>query len=506
MSTSLSAGAVVSSAGLKGHQGAAPLWSVLGLTTDFAFVSSVVSVTSYFPAKSFYLLSTMERYVLALVEAAMGLPAPLISARVQRRVSARRMFLGVWALMAALCVLPEVDQLAEGHRDPHARRWVLFVLIPLYSFGANTVWCIIEAYVTAGRKGREGFATSAYCVAWSSSIAVSFFVVSPVIARWPLWLLASMALVQLSCAPWLLAFPENPTSGAAPAERSASPVVVVTPPAADPLSDMHSRKHGPQGEPQDPVEVGLVELTPRDSLDDGPAGAHAVDERIARLSVMYKWLVPANGIVFNCIPPILPDVVAAIGVGDSYQTLASSAWLFSRAVVFLVMWRLTRFWRGSHVTTAAGLLCLLGGFATILLTPVVFAGRLRPGLAMLVTGQVALGAGMSMIYNPGLCYSMELGHDSNVSTAARFESLLNAGYLVCPLLGVISFALEQRGVLTTKWSTNVLVISSVVVGLALIVCSIVHAFFLYKPPLAAPRPQRAQPTTLEQGAAGDINS
>jgi hypothetical protein len=141
-----------------------------------------------------------------------------------------------------------------------------------------------------------------------------------------------------------------------------------------------------------------------------------------------SWLLPFSYVISATLAPVLPQRLAAVGVGDG-KSFVAAAWMGMRFVVLLAMWR-THFWHGRWGTLAAAGAALGGGLALVLL-----AGS----APVLVAGLLVYGAGMGLTYYASLYYSMAVGHGA-VDAGGTFEALIGVGYCVGPLLGIAGHA------------------------------------------------------------------
>jgi hypothetical protein len=142
-----------------------------------------------------------------------------------------------------------------------------------------------------------------------------------------------------------------------------------------------------------------------------------------------SWLLPFSYVISGTLAPVLPQRLAAVGIGLPASSFVASAWMAMRFVVLLAMWR-THFWHGRWGTLAAASAALGGGLALVLLA------RTAP---VLVAGLLVYGVGMGLTYYASLYYAMSVGHGA-VEAGGAFEALIGLGYCVGPLLGIAGHA------------------------------------------------------------------
>jgi hypothetical protein len=180
------------------------------------------------------------------------------------------------------------------------------------------------------------------------------------------------------------------------------------------------------------------------------AARAAVGAEYPALLQAASWLLPFSYVISATLGPVLPQRLAAVGVGDA-KSLVAAAWMAMRFVVLLVMWR-THYWHGRWGTLAAASAGLGGGLALVLL-----AGT----APVLVAGLLVYGAGMGLTYYASLYYSMAVGHGA-VDAGGTFEALIGLGYCVGPLLGIAGNAvagpaLAGRATVVLTWMAAAIV-------------------------------------------------
>jgi hypothetical protein len=170
-------------------------------------------------------------------------------------------------------------------------------------------------------------------------------------------------------------------------------------------------------------------LPPHPAPHEAEAAQAAVGAEYPALLRSASWLLPFSYVISATLGPVLPQRLAAVGVGSAMSSFVASAWMGMRFVVLFAMWR-THFWHGRWGTLLAASAALGGGLALVLL-----AGT----APVMVAGLLVYGVGMGLTYYASLYYSMAVGHGA-VAAGGTFEALIGIGYCVGPLLGIAGHA------------------------------------------------------------------
>src|SRR4029077_18360860 len=94
-------------------------------------------------------------------------------------------------------------------------------------------------------------------------------------------------------------------------------------------------------------------------------GSAAIGAEYPALLRAASWLLPFSYVISATLAPVLPQRLAAVGVGMN-RSFVAAAWMAMRFVVLLAMWR-THYWHGRWGTLAAAGAALGGGLALVLL-------------------------------------------------------------------------------------------------------------------------------------------
>ena len=244
------------------------------------------------------------------------------------------------------------------------------------SAASATTFPVVESYLTAGRHGAEmRSAIGVFNLTWTPATALPL-VILPLLASHPAgsFAVAATATAAAWVAIWRL--PAHPA---------------------------------PHGAAQAATSVGPT---------------------YRALLTAASWLLPISYVVSATLAPILPQRLAAVGLGTD-ASLVAALWMAARFGALLVMWR-SRFWHGRWATLLAGALMLAAGLVLVLAAP---------ALPPLMAGLLLYGAGMGTIYYASLYYTMAVGQAA-VDAGGTFEALIGVGYFVGPLLGILARVLR----------------------------------------------------------------
>ena len=285
----------------------------------------------------------------------------------------RRTLLGVVLGLASCCFILALFPKAG----------VLIAFCAVYNGLCGLLWPTTEAYLSGGRSPRElRNATGRFNISWATAVVVAMFAMtalttSPEEARWVFAGLGTLHLVML-------------------------PVVARLPKA-------------PAGVPVDIDE-------------DDPDDRHPVPlERARRLRTVFRVELTASYVLIAGLGPILPYVLAGVGIAESWRAAVGAAWMISRVGVFVLFER----WHGWHgrTRTVVWSSCLL----------VIGVAGAVAGLSAwsVVLSLVFLGIGMGAAYAGALYYAMHSGED-HVNEGGRHEAVIGLGYTIGPVLALIA--------------------------------------------------------------------
>lgn len=257
---------------------------------------------------------------------------------------------------------------------------MLWLAACVASVAAASLWPIIEAYVAGGRHGAPmRSALGWWNLCWTIAVPVAMALMGPLLATGH----AVLAIAVLA--------------------------------------------------PLNAVALAFVPALPRQ-----PA-AHDVEHAAAEMTEEYphllrsvRALLPFSYVLVGALSPLMPYRLADLGVDLGWQTPIVAAWMIGRIFVLTLLWR-TSFWHGRWGTLLVGALCLLAGFAAVVLSPTLW---------LLLAGLTAFGVGMGVIYYAAIYYALSVGH-AEVDAGGTHEALIGAGYTLGPLIGLVAFTLQE---------------------------------------------------------------
>lgn len=353
-----------------------PLAAVCALTFVCSIGTGVVWAGIPFIARSEYSFgesTVLWLYVaLGVTYVAGSLSAGFGLKRFENIVSHRGVLVCVLVSAAMACVMLRFT----------AAAWMLWVVALAINIVTSWLWPIIESYVTAGKHGSEmRNALGVWNITWTTAVLASLLLMAPLVehhAKEALEYTAVMYLLGLVTLWWFTPRP------------------------------------GAHGLPEDDDEEHVDRREYPQLL------------RAARLLLLSSYVLNA------AMSPLLPFLIARVGVGDEHSTLVAAIWTAARVVVVAIMWR-ANFWHGRWGTLVAAAIGMAAGFALI-----VAAGN----LLVLAIGLLMLGTGMAIVYFATIYYTMTVGH-ADVEASGGFEALIGLGYTIGPLIGL--FGLRFSG-------------------------------------------------------------
>lgn len=279
--------------------------------------------------------------------------------------------------------------------------WMLWAAAISINMLCSWLWPIVESYLTAGRHGAAmRDALGVWNLTWTSAVLVSLLLMAPLVehhARMALVGTAGLYLLGLITLAWF---------GRAPGE------------------------HGDAG-------------------DDDEEGANR--REYPHLLHCSRLLLLSSYVLNSAMSPLLPFLIARLGVSGMAETPLAATWTAARVVIIALMWR-AGFWHGRWGTLLLGGVGMAIGFAMILAAS---------SIMTLIVGLTLLGSGMAIVYYATLYYAMTVGR-AEVAASGKFEALIGLGYTAGPAAGLIGlrFADEFRnttlgahaGVVIMVWS------------------------------------------------------
>lgn len=381
---------------------ATPLWATLAFTFVNSFGTGLVTSGIYYLTKSAngYAFSDTENLWLAVaigVTYILGAKTAGPLMRVMRRASpsmtSRRFLLLLIVVMGLLCMIPPA--LSSMGVPPRSLAGIigLGVLALVYSPASGMLWPTVESYVSGGRRGETlRSAIGIWNVVWSSAIPLSYWGMSGLVESRPIAAFLGLGFVHLAAAALLLWFRREP---------------------APHLSEGHT--------PHPPV----------------------YEQLLAALRLM----LPVAYVMSSALGPILPGVLAQLGVREAWRPIIGSAWLVPRVLTFWVM-KQWHGWHGTWWTPIIGGVLLLAGFAGSILAPL--NGESEVTIWLIVGSLVFFGIGIAALYAAAIYYAMEVGQ-AEVDAGGTHEALIGVGYTLGPLCGLGGVGLVSAHVIEARY-------------------------------------------------------
>lgn len=372
------------------HQESAPIRPVqsraraaLPATLCFTWINSLaasaMTVGIFFVVERAYRFTPTDNLTLGLLMGLCYIPGavgvgPGLRRLLERypRISTRRAL--VFLLFALACAAAAPAVFAPS-------RWIVWPAVGAHLMLSGALWPIVESYLSGGRTGRDlRTSTARFNVCWSSASFAVMWLAAPLLDERPLSVLAIAGALHV-----------------------ASCLVL-------PLLPSHPGRHiHEEHEPPPPVYRQLL--------------------------IVFRWLLPTGYVLAYCLSPLMPSLVARVGLGNASLKFAgvewavgaiiASTWLFSRIGSF----SLFAFWHGWHgkwATAFATASIMLLGFAIAVTAP---------GAGWLVMGLALFGIGLGGVYASALYYALEVGQ-AEVDAGGAHEALIGLGYTLGPLAGL----------------------------------------------------------------------
>ena len=375
-----------------------PLSPTLGITLLNSFGTGIVTNGIYFLASNAYDFNTLQNYALGALMgvtyiASALLVEPALRRLIDRRpeVSHRGVLAALMVLLGVVCAIPWA---AAGFDDRQGAggAWAIWVLAGVYAPLTGALWPIIESYLTGGRRGPSlRHAIGVWNVVWSATVAISMWLVAPLVEPAPRLAIAGLGGLHLLCLAILPAIARDPA------------------------------RH----------------------LDDN---AEHVPASYEQFLAAFRVLLPSSYFVLTALGPNLPAAFDRLGVAAAWQTPLASTWMLVRVPAFLLLagWH---GWHGKWSTAVLGAGLLGVGFATTVLAPPLLADTAPAiGIALVILGLAGVGVGMATIYVAALYYVSAARHGS-VGAGGSHEALIGVGYFGGPACGLVAAGGAGLGIL-----------------------------------------------------------
>jgi hypothetical protein len=357
--------------------GPAPLAPLLGFTALTSFAAGTATISVFFvTARAPYEFSAAQQYALGLLVGVGYTLGALAAARVRRALARRGLAARPFLVLLSLAMAAMLCLPLTTSSDAG-----VFLLLAVYSPITGILWPLIEAYVSGARRaGALRSAIGRFNITWSSTLLVSFLVPA-LLSRSATAVFVAVALTHLVATFVLLAFPREP------------------------------------GEHEEE--------------------AHGVPPGYRELLRVHRVLHAMSYLVMYALSPVLPGLLARLGLAGLGASLLGGTWLLARALFFLVLER-WHGWHGRWWVAVAGTLLVLAGFGATLLAP----GLARGAPLLVGVALFAFGVGLAALYTAALYYAFEVGGNEG---GGSHEALIGLGYSIGPACGLAVCGMESAG-------------------------------------------------------------
>ncbi len=351
-----------------------PLWAVCALSFLCSIGTGIVWAGIPFIAKHDYDISKQNILALYLTLGFTYVLGALCAGaglrKIERSISPRSVLL----IIMVVCTLASLSLMLSEEA------WMLWAVAITINIATSWLWPIVESYVTSGKHGRSmRNALGAWNLTWTTAVVMSLFLMAPLVAEHARWSLIGTAGVYLLSMLTLLAFSAKPGA-------------------------------------------------------HGDAGSDGSEQReYPQLLRSARWLLLTSYVLNSAMSPLLPFLIARLGVFADWATPIAATWTGARVLAMAVMWR-SNFWHGRWGTLLTGGLMMAIGFTTIVAA---FT------LPMLIVGLAVIGAGMGIVYYATLYYTMTVG-SADVDAGGRFEALIGLGYTAGPAAGLLGVMFTEQ--------------------------------------------------------------
>lgn len=399
----------------------APLRLVLLITFFGSMGTAVITNGLSFIADQGLGYSGTQNLLLALVLGAAYIPAALLSAPIQRRLTTttplttRHLLLLMMLLLTAIAQVPMLAQWI----NPAWTEVALWTLGIGYMILVGMLWPIVEGYLSGGRSGKPlRNAIGKFNIVWSASMVLAYWLMAPLIESSPFLIIALLGSVHIFIAAVVYKLPDEPAAHLTENHQPHNP----TPPVYRPLLNV------------------------------------------------FRVMLIASYIILSAIIPLMPSTQARLGLDELWWTPIASTWLIVR-VLFFFLFERWHGWHGRWWTPWFGMSTMLIGFALSMGSPMLGSSATETiqetvnllGVLTLVGGLALMGIGIAAIYYGALYYAMAVG-GSDVDSGGKHEALIGVGYTAGPLCGLIGAALSTDNTLGVIGLTTLVVLTMVAIA------------------------------------------
>lgn len=298
-------------------------------------------------------------------------------ATVRFGISQRAVMIWVLVGMALVSLVPGVVKGTLG----------LWVFAGGFLLLSGIVWPVIESFFAGGRSGAGlRSATGLFNIAWSSAIIVTMLGIAPTLEETP-----RVSFVWLSAAHWACAV----------------------------------------------LAMGLL---PNAGIQGSAAHGHTPEELALyrRLLVAFRIGLFVSYVLMSSLSPMLPEMLAALGVAVSLKTVLTSAMLISRTGVFVFFER-TKWWHGRWRMFWGSAGVMFVGFVA---SHLFGAGAVAGGADAMTVALAVFGVGLGGMYAGAIYYAMETSGAkkraiAGIESGGAHEAMIGLGYTLGPLVALL---------------------------------------------------------------------
>lgn len=350
------------------------------LTFLESFASMMVQRGVYFFCRHRLGFSDVENLWLALVFGATYVVGALSSHPLAVRLREKPLLIGTLAAQLVLHVLLGI----------WASPGAVFVSVGLLGWLNGCKWPLVESYASAGHDPRHtAHAVGRFNLSWAMAGPVALVAAGPLIAFRANALFLAGAAVNVVALGLVCLLPTHPP-------------------------------YLPLDHPDRPGERQIL--------------------RMRALLVSSRWLMLLSYTLMRILDPLLPRVMADLGVSVRWATGLVGLMDLARLATFAAL-QWYHGWHGRLSPLVLGLVCLPGGFGLMVFAPDLAAVvGLNAGVVSLVLGEVAFGAAAGITYYAALYYAMVV-RNAAVDAGGGHEAMIGSGFVLGPTAWLAGMAL-----------------------------------------------------------------
>jgi predicted MFS family arabinose efflux permease len=193
----------------------------------------------------------------------------------------------------------------------------------------------------------------------------------------------------------------------------------------------------------------------------GIAHEEVVSPSLAKCFLRMAWVAnPFSYIAINTAIPLIPGLARRFELTPALAGFFCSAWMFSRLVAFVLLWRWTR-WHYRFRWLILAYLLLLASFIALLLAPHFWA---------VILAQLVFGWAVGLIYYSSLYYSMDTSDTKGVHGGVH-ESAIGLGIFAGPAVGAAALRCFPAQAQASTWAVSAILVLGFATLLGLRTCA-----------------------------------